>query len=151
MQQDQAAEQVILVLQVGIQELLVKDIEAEIPEEVLRMLVAVAEALVVTEVQVKVGMQAKAAWADKLESPEILLGMQAEVVAVVTGLCLEPGVVELAVVVAEQEIIQTLTVITDSFNLEILVTELPVLVAVVEQVDTMVGFRMVTAAKAAPE
>jgi hypothetical protein len=50
-----------------------------------------------------------------------------------------------------QEIIQTLTVITDSFNLEILVTELPVLVAVVEQVDTMVGFRMVTAAKAAPE
>ena len=151
MQQDQAAEQVILVLQVGIQELLVKDIEAEILEEVLRMLVAAAAALVVTEVQVKVGMQAKAAWVDKLESPEILLGMQAEVVVVVTAQQAAQDAEVLVAVGVEEGIILVLTVITDSINLPIPVTELPVLVAVVEQVDTMVGFRMVTAAKAAPE
>jgi hypothetical protein len=67
MQQDQAAAQPTLALQVGIQELPGKDIEAAILAAVLLMRAAAAAALVDTAVQVKAVMQAKAAWVDNLE------------------------------------------------------------------------------------
>jgi hypothetical protein len=151
MQQGQVVGQVIPALQVGIQEPLVKDIEAAIPEEVLLMHVAVVVVQVAMAVQVKAVMQAKAAWADKLELPEILLGMQVVVLVEVTGLQAVVVVAAPEVVVAVEEIIQAHTDTIDSFNLVTPVTANQELVVVAEQADTTAAFRTATAAKVAPE
>jgi hypothetical protein len=151
MQQGQVVGQVIPVLQVGTRERLVKDIEAVIPEEVLLMHVAVVVVQVAMAVQVKAVMQAKAAWVDKLELLEILLGMQVEAPAEVTGLRAVLVVAAPEVVVVAEEIIQAHMAIIDSFNLVTPVTVNQELVVVAEQADTTVAFRTATAAKVAPE
>jgi hypothetical protein len=151
MQQGRVVEQAIPVLVGGIQEQPVKDIEAEIPEEVLPMHAAVVVVQVDTAVQGKVGMQAKAAWADKLELPEILLGMQVVVLAEVMAQRAVPVVAALVVVVVAEETIPDHTVTIDSFKPVKAVTANQELVAEAEQADTTAAFRTVTVAKAAPE
>jgi hypothetical protein len=151
MQQDQAAAQPTPALQVGIQELPDKDIEAATLAEVLLMRAAVAAVLVDTAEQVKAVMQAKAAWVDKLELLEILLGMQAAVQAEVMDHRAAVAAVALVAVQVAEEIIQVHTVTTDSFNLVKAATVNQELVVVVDQADITAAFRTATAAKVAPE
>jgi hypothetical protein len=115
----------------------------------MRAVVVVVQAAMA--VQVKAVMQAKAAWVDKLELLEILLGMQVEAPAEVTGLRAVLVVAAPEVVVVAEEIIQAHMAIIDSFNLVTPVTVNQELVVVAEQADTTVAFRTATAAKVAPE
>lgn len=151
MLQDRAVAQVTHVRQDGIQAQQDKVIEAATLADPLHMLAVVAAALAVMAAPGKEVMQAKAAWADKLELPETQLGTPAAAAAVVT-VHKAAQVVE-AQVVGEvaQEIILIPMVITDSFNQVTPVTELLVQAAAVEPAGTTGDFLMATAAKAVQE